>query len=331
MNLDDFELIPVNSNRVKIKKLEDFKDEYVYDLEVEDSSHTFVANNILLHNSLYIRMNAIIKHLFGNKKVDWRDSDKFHKIKDYADNVFQKDINQYCANFVCEEFHTDQRVIEFKREKLSAQGEFCAKKRYIVHVFDNEGLEQEKWGYTGVDIAKNELPDTIKDLLKKFVHGLIEDDWTNDIIQKKLMELYNIYIEMPIKDLAYIKNLVTPKDSTGFLSLEKGAGVHARSAEYYNQLVEKMNIKRKYELINKGDRFYYIYVKETNKYGINAIGWKDRYPTEFEKIFEIDKIKMFEKTILAPLKIILSNHKASSFDPSNIIIPSTVDIDIFDI
>ena len=117
-------------------------------------------------DSLYVRMDPIIKHLFGKPVVNWKDKDTFHKIKDYSDNVFQVDVNNYCADFVCKEFHTDQRLIEFKREKLSAQGEFCAKKRYIVHVFDNEGLEAEKWAYTGVDIAKNELPDTIKKMLQ---------------------------------------------------------------------------------------------------------------------------------------------------------------------
>lgn len=35
-----------------IEQLEDFNDEYVYDLEVEDT-HTFFGNNILCHNSIY--------------------------------------------------------------------------------------------------------------------------------------------------------------------------------------------------------------------------------------------------------------------------------------
>ena len=30
-----------------------FEDEYVYDIEVDDDSHTFVANNVLVHNSAY--------------------------------------------------------------------------------------------------------------------------------------------------------------------------------------------------------------------------------------------------------------------------------------
>ena len=36
-----------------IEQLEDFDNEYVYDVEVDDDTHTFIANDILVHNSVY--------------------------------------------------------------------------------------------------------------------------------------------------------------------------------------------------------------------------------------------------------------------------------------
>jgi intein/homing endonuclease len=36
-----------------VEQLEDFDNEYVYDIEVDDNSHTFIANDILIHNSVY--------------------------------------------------------------------------------------------------------------------------------------------------------------------------------------------------------------------------------------------------------------------------------------
>ena len=54
-----YNLIPVSE--IKIEKVEDFNDEYVYDLEVDDGSHTFFANDILVHNSIYVRMDNILK------------------------------------------------------------------------------------------------------------------------------------------------------------------------------------------------------------------------------------------------------------------------------
>ena len=45
-----------------IEQLDDFKDEYVYDLEVEDT-HNFFANDILAHNSIYYEFGRITNQL----------------------------------------------------------------------------------------------------------------------------------------------------------------------------------------------------------------------------------------------------------------------------
>ncbi len=44
-----------------------FEDEYVYDVEVDDDTHTFIANDILVHNSLFVFFEPAIKH------CEWRD------------------------------------------------------------------------------------------------------------------------------------------------------------------------------------------------------------------------------------------------------------------
>jgi len=44
-----------------------FEDEYAYDVEVDDDTHTFIANDILVHNSLFVSFEPAIKH------CEWRD------------------------------------------------------------------------------------------------------------------------------------------------------------------------------------------------------------------------------------------------------------------
>ena len=45
-----------------------FEDEWVYDLEMEDESHTFIANDILVHNtdSIFVSFKPAMDH------CDWR-------------------------------------------------------------------------------------------------------------------------------------------------------------------------------------------------------------------------------------------------------------------
>lgn len=47
-----------------VEELNSFNDEYVYDLEMEDGSHTFIANDILVHNtdSIFVGFNPSLKH-----------------------------------------------------------------------------------------------------------------------------------------------------------------------------------------------------------------------------------------------------------------------------
>lgn len=318
-------------NMVSIKKVQRFNNQAVYDLEVDDQSHTFYGNGILLHNSIYVRMDAMLKEVFNKDNIDWNNQKQFSKIRDYVDKTFQNQLNTYCADFICSKFFTDQRRIEFKRQKISAQGEYTAKKHYIVHVYDNEGLPCNKWAYAGVQIKKNELPNTIKKLLKECVQGLIEFNWNNNKFQEKIREMYNIFLTMPIEDISYIKNLGTPKKTQGFLTLEKGAGAHVKAAEFYNQIIKELHIENKYEQIRRFDRFHYFYIKSNNKYGINVIGYKDRWPKEFNDLFEVDREKMFEKAVLAPFKQISINHNYSTFNPNETPILGETGLSIFDL
>ena len=315
IDLSKYDLIPASSPDVSIKKCENgFKDEYVYDIEVSDNSHTFFANDILLHNSIYLRMDTVLLKLFNTTNIDWNSDKTIQTIKDYVDHEFQDDINKHCADFLCKTFFTDQRRVAFKREKISAQGDFLAKKHYVCHVVDNEGFRCDKFTYTGVDIKKNELPDSIKNLLKDLVEEFMIDDWENPVFQKRIREIYNQFSKLPIEKISYIKNYATKKNAT-FFDLEKGANAHAKAAEYYNQILRELGLTAKYEFINTGDRFHYFYCHTDNPYGIEEIGYKDKWPKEFNKLFKPDINLMFQKTCMAPLKGFMENHGFVKFEP----------------
>lgn len=74
---------------------------------------------------------------------------------------------------------------------------------------------------------------------------------------------------------------------------------------------------KKYETIQVGNKIRLLYVIPTNEYGIDVIAFKPGfYPREFESIFEIDYAKMFEKTILDPLKRFRAACGFQDVDPS---------------
>ena len=98
------------SNNVKMKStfeeiesiecIGEFEDEYVYDIEMADDTHTFVANDILVHNSVYSQLDEVIS------TTDWCLDKENWKV-----NIKYKDGKEktwlYCGN------RTEEQVINY--------------------------------------------------------------------------------------------------------------------------------------------------------------------------------------------------------------------------
>lgn len=84
-------LVTISNGEIKIcdilmcEKIGNFEDEYVYDIEIDDDTHTFVANNILVHNSIYTSYDKIIN------VTDWFQHDVWRLTKVNIQND-QKDF-----------------------------------------------------------------------------------------------------------------------------------------------------------------------------------------------------------------------------------------------
>jgi len=273
-------------------------------------NHTFFANDILVHNSVYVDASVIFKKLCNKLKINretcsyddiWKKDfiDRFCKL---LDSSIVPNINKECERFMLAEFNSPRgdRIV-FKREKLSSSGMFFAKKRYMLHARNDEGKFINKFSYTGVEVKKNEIPDALKAELSVILEEYLLKPFDYSEYFDRISSLWDKFSKMDINDIAYIKGYNTEKKVEGFLKSEKGTGVHVRAAHYYNQLLEKLKIKHKYEPINVGDKIRYVYIKKTNRYGIDCIGYKDEYPKEFNELFEINYKKMFNKILLKPL------------------------------
>lgn len=60
-----------------------FDNEYVYDIEIDDETHTFIGNDILVHNSIFVSFEQAVTH------CDWKD----HIFnKDYLSSLSEKVI-----------------------------------------------------------------------------------------------------------------------------------------------------------------------------------------------------------------------------------------------
>ena len=248
-------------------------------------------------DSLYLTINPVLQSLKIPLAEKNQVTERVHEIVDTLEKVLNSEITKWAVN---ELFSTDSRL-QFKRETICDVGIFLEKKRYILHILDEEGLAIDKTKYVGVEVASTNVPKKVKPLIKNIVETMIK---TKSQVEtnKAFREAYENFRVMAIEDIAFPKginkvDLYSAKATN--LTMGKGTPGHVRSAIAYNYFVEKFGIGNKYKKIQSGNKIKFFYT-EKNAYRVGAIAFVDQYPSEFTLKPDIDK--MFNKLVVAAIE-----------------------------
>jgi DNA polymerase elongation subunit (family B) len=241
-------------------------------------------------------------------------------------------VNQSFEDWFTSTTGSKNCTLYFKREKICDAGVFLkkknsdeeAKKNYILHILDNEGVKKPSFKYTGVKFARSTLTKDLKLAAKKVVEHMIltQDKASTEAI---LQDLYNKFKEMPLDDIVTIQRcnnvqkyeqmLEIPDNyNIGKMTFPTGTPGHVRAALNFNIIMDKLGIKG-YEHVKSGDLAKIIYVHK-NKFGIDKIAYLDKFPPELEKYLQIDYKTTFIKTVYDEIKRIYNSVGWSSFNPA---------------
>jgi DNA polymerase elongation subunit (family B) len=268
------------------------------------SAEEIEKNTPIIYNdtdSSYISLESLVKTLNINA-IDSKSkiTPEFHNLVNGIETHLNQQIQVWCEK----NLNSLDSRITFKREVICDVGLFLQKKRYVIRVLDEEGIPCNKFKYTGVEIARTTMPAPIKPLAKKIVETMLltqDQQKTNEVIT----EAYDVFQKLPISDFSFVTGLKGYEKYSskcdGFRTV-KSMPIHVKAAYHHNMLLKTLNVDKKYESIGSGDKIRYFYVKQPNRYGINAIAYKYYYPEEFEKIFQPDTELMFEKIIYSAVE-----------------------------
>lgn len=309
--LETDELVYIKDNKIYISDIKsvehigEFENEYVYDIEMKDDPHVFFANDILIHNSIYINIEPLVNSISSDvllSKPSWQ------TVCKTVDELGEK-INTNTIEFVAKEFNSDNVTIKFGREHIASSAAFLVKKAYILRSINQDSKKDEngyiineKFKLTGLSLKKSEHPSAIKEELAHIIYNSLKEPWDSVKYNNTISVVWNKFKELPPHDIAYFKGYNTEKEINENFDTTVGTGANTRAALYFNTLIKKLNIQDKYDEIQLGDRFRFVYLVPTNAYGFDVIAWNGEYPEEFKSIFEIDTVKMFEKIFLKSLE-----------------------------
>lgn len=248
-------------------------------------------------DSLYLTLEEACKR--KNIKVcteDYKVTQSMHELVKEIDTELNAKIKSWATVALNSK---DPRFV-FKREVICDAGIFLRKKRYILHVLDQEGVAKNKFKYVGVEIARSSTPTVIKGFIKRVLETAILTENSSES-NKVFRAIYSEFRSLPVEDIAIRKNVKEYEKYARLAtnhSIGKRTPIHVKSSIYYNQLLERLNLETKYEPIQSGNKIKYFYTAP-NKYNIKSIAFTNYYPEEFAEI-KVDYEEMFTK-IVTPL------------------------------
>lgn len=223
--------------------------------------------------------------------------------------LIDKDMGTYLNNeikkWAASEFKSIDPRYFFKRESICDVGVYLEKKRYIIHVLNDEGADVNKFKYVGVEIARSTTPKKAKELIKKIIETslLVQDQNKANTLYK---DTYEAFKTLHVDDIAIrggLSDLEKYDNKCEYpFKIAKGTPNHVKGAIYFNHLLKKMNLETKYEKITSGGKVKKIYVAP-NRYQIDTLCYTGSYPEEFTE-FQVDYVEMFDTLIKPPVEAV---------------------------
>jgi DNA polymerase elongation subunit (family B) len=254
-------------------------------------------------DSLYINMGPLVESVFkGREKTTQGIVSFLDKVCDVEFEKYIESSYQELADYVNA---YDQKMV-MKRECIAERGIWTAKKRYILSVWDSEGVRYEapKLKIKGIEAIKSSTPSPCRKMLKESFNIMMsgsEDDII-DFIENSRKQ----FKHLPPEQIAFPRSASDVQKFKSISSIYgKGTPIHVRGALLYNYYIEEKKLTHKYSYINNGEKIKFIFLKKPNPIHENVISFIQDFPKEFGLENYIDYDLQFEKAFLDPLKVIL--------------------------
>jgi DNA polymerase elongation subunit (family B) len=216
-------------------------------------------------------------------------------INEYGE-ILNNGINEWAKR----EFRSIDPRYVFKREKICDVALLQAKKFYILHILDKEGVKTEEFEYKGIAIAQATFSKEVKDLLKEVIESAILAK-NRKVAIHLFQDGYEKFCNLPTEAIATRKkanNYQKWKDMiTSDGDFGKGTPIQIKSSMNFNEALDKMNISDKYPKISGGTKIKFFYCKK-NMFEYETIGFIDYYPKELLSTIKPDYKFMFEKNVV---------------------------------
>jgi DNA polymerase elongation subunit (family B) len=268
-------------------------------------------------DSVYLCLNKLVEKvypntgLFDGKPVS---KPKANIVVDFLDKSAEQAIIPFITKKFNELAHTMnayENKMQMGREVIADKGIWTAKKRYMLNVWDSEGVryKEPKMKIMGIETTRSSTPEIVRKHLKTAIsivmNGTPSD--MHEFIENVRVEFY----ALPPEEIAFPRSVRGMEKYADKVNIyRKSTPIAVKGALIYNHYLNEMKIGKKYKRIGEGDKIKFLHLKKPNPLG--GIGGRDQIvsfvnvlPKEFNLHGYIDYKTQFEKSFIDPLTSIL--------------------------
>jgi DNA polymerase elongation subunit (family B) len=289
-----------SAGQLSIRWIENKLNQYMNKLLGTENDDYVIASDT---DSIYLRLGELVRKVYGDRMVDTGNIITFmdkvcdDKIQPFIDVSYQE-----LADYV----HAYSQKMEMKREALSNKGIWTAKKRYILNVYNNEGVayKEPQMKVMGLEMIKSSTPSAIREKMAEAIKIMMSGNESD--IHNFIKDFREQFKKLPAEEISFprgINGLAKYSDEATLYKL--GTPIHVKGAILYNHYLKQKNLTKKYPLIQEGEKIKFTYLKMPNPFKDTVISYPVRLPKEFQLNDFIDHDSQFDKAFLEPLKVIL--------------------------
>jgi DNA polymerase elongation subunit (family B) len=290
------------AGQLSIRWIEKRLNEYMNKLLKTENEDYVIASDT---DSIYLSLGRLVNKAYLEENatatvdqvIAFMDKICEAKIQPFIDRSYDE-LARYVSAY-------EQKMM-MKREALADKGIWTAKKRYILNVHNNEGVQyaKPKIKVMGLEMIKSSTPSACREKLWEVIDLVFTKD-ENAVIEfidnfrKEFRKLDPLDIAFP-RGVNGLDKWVDAR-----LIFTKGTPIHVRGCLVYNHFIKTNKLDKKYQSISEGEKIKFLYMKEPNILQCNVISFASELPKELDLHKYIDYDTQFDKSFVEPLKIIL--------------------------
>jgi DNA polymerase elongation subunit (family B) len=286
------------AGQLSIRWIEKHLNSYMNNLLKTEEDYVIASDT----DSIYLKLGPLVDKVHKDKT----DTNKIIAFMDrVCEDKIQPSIDESYKN-LADYVHAFAQKMQMKREALADKGIWTAKKRYILNVYNNEGVayNEPHMKVMGLEMVKSSTPSAIREKMKQSIKIMMQG--TESDIHEFIADFKVNFKKLPVEDISFPRGLNGLKDYTdSVIMYKKGTPIHVKGAILYNHYLVKMGLDKKYPKIQEGEKVKFTYIKQPNPFKDMVISYPGRLPVEFGLQEYIDYDLQFDKAFIEPIKVVL--------------------------